>query len=418
MSILSRRHGFFAVSFFITLLLYIDRVCISSAKDAIGDDLMLTDVEMGWILSAFALGYALFQVPSGALGDKYGVRIIMSSIMILWSVFTFLTGVAWNYLSMLCFRFIFGAGEAGAFPNITRAAFSWIPLKERGIFQGINFSGSRLGAAFTLPLVAYLIDIWGWRSIFYFFGGVGIIIAVLFYLIFRNKPEEHPAISEKERKYIIKNRQNENISNSKPIALGEILRSKNVLFAMGQYIGSNFIFFFTLTWLFPYIKQKYGLNLIDAGFYAMLPLLAGAIGNWFSGFLVDTIYKKGKWKLSRRIPAVIGFILVIIGIQLSIYMNTPLGAVLSISIAIFGSDMTLSPSWSFCIDIGQENSGKVSGMMNMAGNLGAFATSLAFPYLQKWTGSNDSFFYIASILAGISIIFWLNMNPNKTITND
>jgi len=418
MSILSRRHGFFAVSFFITLLLYIDRVCISSAKDVISNDLILTDIQMGWVLSAFALGYALFQVPSGALGDTYGVRGVMTSIMIIWSVFTFLTGAAWNYISMLCFRFIFGAGEAGAFPNISRAAFSWVPLKERGIFQGINFSGSRLGAAFALPLVAYLIDVWGWRSIFYFFGAIGIIIALLFYLIFRNTPEEHPAISEKERKYIIENRQNEKTADGKPISIRKILRSKNVLFAMGQYIGSNFIFFFTLTWLFPYIKQKYGLNLVDAGFYAMLPLLAGAIGNWFSGFLVDTIYKKGKWKLSRRIPAVIGFVLVIIGILSSLHMNTPLGAVLCISIAIFGADMTLSPSWSFCIDIGQENSGKVSGMMNMAGNLGAFTTSLAFPYLQEWTGSNDPFFYIAAILAGISIIFWLNMNPDKTITND
>ncbi|WP_281989288.1 MFS transporter [Aquimarina aggregata] len=418
MTIASRRYGFFAGSFFITLLLYIDRVCISSAKEAISTDLTLTDIEMGWVLSAFALGYALFQVPGGALGDKFGVRKVMTIIMITWSLFTSLTGAAWNYVSMLCFRFIFGAGEAGAFPNISRAAFSWVPLKERGIFQGINFSGSRLGAAFALPLVAYLIDAWGWRTIFYFFGAIGIIIALLFYWMFRNTPEEHKAISEKEKQYIIENRQKEKISDNKGVSIKQILSSKNVLFAMGQYIGSNFIFFFTLTWLFPYIKQKYGLNLVDAGFYAMVPLLAGALGNWVSGFMVDVIYKKGKWKLSRRVPAITGFIFVIIGIISSLYMNTPLGAVLCISIAIFGADMTLSPSWSFCMDIGQENSGKVSGMMNMAGNLGAFATALAFPYLQEWTGSNDPFFYTAAVLAGVAIIFWLNMNPDKTVVND
>ncbi|KZS39308.1 MFS transporter [Aquimarina aggregata] len=418
MTIASRRYGFFAGSFFITLLLYIDRVCISSAKEAISTDLTLTDIEMGWVLSAFALGYALFQVPGGALGDKFGVRKVMTIIMITWSLFTSLTGAAWNYVSMLCFRFIFGAGEAGAFPNISRAAFSWVPLKERGIFQGINFSGSRLGAAFALPLVAYLIDAWGWRTIFYFFGAIGIVIALLFYWMFRNTPEEHNAISEKEKQYIIENRQKEKISDNKGVSIKQILSSKNVLFAMGQYIGSNFIFFFTLTWLFPYIKQKYGLNLVDAGFYAMVPLLAGALGNWVSGFMVDVIYKKGKWKLSRRVPAITGFIFVIIGIISSLYMNTPLGAVLCISIAIFGADMTLSPSWSFCMDIGQENSGKVSGMMNMAGNLGAFATALAFPYLQEWTGSNDPFFYTAAVLAGVAIIFWLNMNPDKTVVND
>ena len=365
----TRRYGFFAGSFLITLLLYIDRVCISSAKDSISGDLNLTDIEMGWVLSAFALGYALFQVPGGALGDKYGVRKVMTTIMILWSIFTAFTGAAWNYVSMLFARFIFGAGEAGAFPNISRAAYSWVPLKERGIFQGINFSGSRLGAAFALPLVAYLIDAWGWRSIFYFFGGVGIICSLLFYFLFRNKPEEHSGISDEEKAYIIKNRQQEEEGEKVVLPLSKILGSKNVILAMIQYIGSNFIFFFMLTWLFPYIKAKYNLNLVTTGFYAMLPLLAGAVGNWVSGYTVDAIYKTGKWKLSRQLPAIFGFSLVVIGILSSLYMETALGAVLCLSVAIFGADMSLSPSWSFCMDIGKENSGKVSGMMNMAGNI-------------------------------------------------
>lgn len=417
MNMFKRRYGFFVGSFLITLLLYVDRVCISSAKDSIGNDLSLSDPEMGWVLGAFALGYALFQVPGGAMGDKYGVRKVMTGIMVIWSLFTSLTGAAWNYSSMLIFRFVFGAGEAGAFPNISRAAFSWVPLKERGIFQGINFSGSRLGAAFALPLVAYLIEAWGWRSIFYFFGAIGVLFAVAFYLIFRNKPEEHSGISDEEKEYIIQNRQKETITSSKALPLNKILGSKNVLFAMGQYVGSNFIFFFTLTWLFPYIKQKYGLNLVDAGFYAMLPLLAGAVGNWTSGFMVDSIFKKGKWRRSRSFPAILGFVFVIIGIISSLYMDTALGSVLCLSLAIFGADMTLSPSWSFCMDIGEEHSGKVSGMMNMAGNLGSFTTALAFPYLQEWTGSNDTFFYVAAVLAAISIFFWLNMNPEKKLAN-
>ncbi|WP_298532829.1 MFS transporter [uncultured Algibacter sp.] len=413
----TRRYGFFAGSFLITLLLYIDRVCISSAKDSISGDLNLTDIEMGWVLSAFALGYALFQVPGGALGDKYGVRKVMTTIMVLWSIFTAFTGAAWNYVSMLFFRFVFGAGEAGAFPNISRAAYSWVPLKERGIFQGINFSGSRLGAAFALPLVAYLIDAWGWRAIFYFFGAVGIASSLLFYFLFRNKPEEHPGISEEEKNYIIKNRQQEE-GVKVTLPLSKILGSKNVILAMIQYIGSNFIFFFMLTWLFPYIKAKYSLNLVTTGFYAMLPLLAGAVGNWVSGYTVDTIYKTGRWKLSRQIPAIIGFSLVVIGILSSLYMETALGAVLCLSVAIFGADMALSPSWSFCMDIGKENSGKVSGMMNMAGNLGAFTTALAFPYLQAWTGSNDPFFYVAAFLGLVAIVCWIFMDSTKAINDE
>ena len=413
-----KRYGFFVGSFLITLLLYIDRVCISSAKDSISSDFGFTDIQMAWVLSAFALGYALFQVPGGAMGDKYGVRSVMTSIMLLWSLFTALTGLAWNYISMLFFRFVFGATEAGAFPNISRAAYSWVPLNERGIFQGINFSGSRLGAAFALPLVAYLIDAWGWKEIFYFFGGVGIMCSIIFYVLFRNKPEEHSGISQIEKEYIIKNRQQEVEKKATDLPVNRILGSKNVRLAMVQYIGSNFIFFFMLTWLFPYIKAKYNLNLVATGFYSMLPLLAGAVGNWVSGYAVDTIYKKGNWKLSRQIPAIIGFGLVIVGILASLYMDTPLGAVLWLSLAIFGADMTLSPSWSFCMDIGREHSGKVSGMMNMAGNLGAFATALAFPYLQSWTGSNEPFFYIAAGLGAISIFCWLNMDPLKKISDE
>lgn len=413
-----KRYGFFAGSFLITLLLYIDRVCISSAKDSISGELGFTDIQMGWVLSAFALGYALFQVPGGALGDKYGVRKVMTAIMLLWSLFTALTGLAWNYISMLFFRFVFGATEAGAFPNISRAAYSWVPLNERGIFQGINFSGSRLGAAFALPLVAYLIDAWGWKAIFYFFGIVGILCSIIFYVLFRNKPEEHSGISQIEKEYIIKNRQQKEGKEVNELSILRILGSKNVRLAMIQYIGSNFIFFFMLTWLFPYIQEKYSLNLVTTGFYSMLPLLAGALGNWVSGYTVDAIYKTGRWKLSRQIPAIVGFTLVVIGILSSLYMDSALGAVLWLSVAIFGADMVLSPSWAFCMDIGQEHSGKVSGMMNMAGNLGAFATALAFPYLQAWTGSNDPFFYIAAALAVISIFCWLNMNPNIKIMDE
>jgi ACS family glucarate transporter-like MFS transporter len=413
----SKRYRFFLGSFLITLLLYVDRVCISSAKDSISGDLGLSDIQMGWVLSAFALGYALFQVPGGALGDKYGVRKVLTIIMVLWSIFTSLTGAAWNYISMLFFRFTFGAGEAGAFPNISRAAFSWVPTKERGAFQGINFSGSRLGAAFALPLVAYLIDAWGWRNIFYFFGVIGVLFAALFYTFFRNKPEDHKGLSQEEKAFIVKNRQQKVEKKGGNLPLSKILASRNVIFVMLQYIGSNFIFFFMLTWLFPYIKEKYELSLVTTGFYAMLPFLAGAVGNWVSGFTVDAIYKRGKWKLSRQLPASIGFVLVVIGILSSLYMDTALGAVLCLSVAIFGADMTLSPSWSFCMDIGEENSGKVSGMMNMAGNIGSFITGLAFPYLRKWTGSDAPFFYVAAALGFIAIFCWVFMNPEKKLSN-
>lgn len=411
-----RRYYFFAGTFLITLLLYIDRVCISSAKSAIGDDLNLSDIQMGWVLGSFALGYALFQVPAGSFGDQFGPRRVMTAIVVLWSAFTALTGAAWNFLSMLSFRFVFGAGEAGAFPNISRAAFSWVPMNERGIFQGINFSGSRIGAAFALPLVAYLIELLGWRGMFFLLGIIGGLTAIAFYHSFRNNPEDHPRLSQQEKEFIINNRQKEGDAYAPKIPIRRLLGSTNMWLAMGQYIGSNFIFFFMLTWLFPYLKQKYQLDMVTTGLYAMLPLLAGALGNWTSGILVDWIYKRGNWKRSRQIPAIVGFALVVVGILASLHLTSVLGVILGLSLAVFGADMTLSPSWSFCIDIGQKNSGRVSGMMNMAGNLGSFTTALAFPYLQSLTGSNDTFFYLAAILGGISIIFWLFMDPTQKLS--
>jgi len=404
-------------TFLLSLLLYIDRACISAAKIPISESLGFSDTQMGWVLSAFALGYALFQTPSGMLADRLGPRKILTTIVVLWSTFTALTGAAWNYISMLVVRFLFGASEAGAFPGMSRAVFSWFPLKERGLVTGINFSGSRLGAAFALPVVAWLIHATGWRNAFLILGIVGVLWAVLWYVWFRNTPEEHKGISEKEIDYIIQNRQQVDASEKSTIGMGTMLKSRNMWLAMLQYFASNFTFFFTLTWLFPHLQSKFGLEIIEAGFYASAPLIGGALGNWFSGWLVDVIYKKGNWKLSRRIPAMLGFLLVVIGLLGSLEMETVNGAIIFLTLAIFGADMTLSPSWSFCVDIGRRNSGAVSGTMNMAGNIGSFITALAFPYLQAWTGSEKPFFFVGAGLAVIAIITWSFMNPNKPIHN-
>lgn len=199
--------------------------------------------------------------------------------------------------------------------------------------------------------------------------------------------------------------------------MGDMLRSKNMWLAMVQYFGSNFTFFFTLTWLFPHLQDTYGLEMVEAGFYASAPLIGGALGNWFSGWLVDTIYKTGRWKLSRQVPAIAGFVLVIAGLMMSLRMETAIGAIAFLTVAIFGADMTLSPSWSFCVDIGKENAGAVSGTMNMAGNIGSFITALAFPYLKAWSGSDSPFFYVGSALALLSGLAWLFMKSDKSLND-
>jgi ACS family glucarate transporter-like MFS transporter len=403
-------------TFLLAMIVLFDRILLSVAKDPVAESLQLSDKQMGWAMSIFALGYALFQTPAGLFADKYGPRKILTAVVALWSIFTALTGVVWNYITLLIVRFLFGAGEAGAFPGMARAIYSWIPLSERGIVNGINFSGGRIGAAFALPMVAWLMDLVGWRLTFVLLGAIGILWGIIWYLWFRDNPEDHKGMTNTEVNYIRKHTNRDTKEEEKvKIDFGKLFRSKTMWLLMGQYFASNFTFFFCLTWLFPHIKAKYGLDALEAGFYASAPLIFGALGNWSSGFLVDFIYKKNRWALSRKVPAIIGFLLASTGIVASVYMDEVTPAIILISIAVFGADMTLSPSWSACVDVGKQFSGAVSGTMNMAGNIGSFLTALAFPYLLELTGSEVPFFYLAAGLNLLAIVLWMRINPQQPL---
>jgi len=405
-------------TFLLSVLLYVDRVCISTAKEPISRDLNLSEVEFGLAMSIFALGYALFQTPGGWLADRLGPRRVLTAVVVFWSIFTGLTAAAYRLSVLLVTRFLFGAGEAGAFPGIARATFSWIPMAERGIVQGINFSGSRLGAALAMPLVGGMIATIGWRTSFVILMLVGFAWAVFWFFWFRNDPTEHPRIGQEELDHILRTRQHADAGEAQeapPLSVGTLLGSRNVWFISAQYFCSNFTFFFCLTWLFPHLKGKYELDAFDAGMYAATPLVYGAFGNWFAGWLVDRIYRADRWVLSRRLPAMVGYLLAAVGLIGSVYVDTPLASCLWFSLAIFGADMTLAPSWSFCVDIGKSHAGVVSGTMNMAGNLGSFLTGLAFPTLALWTGSYTPFFFVAAGLNLLAIGLWMVVRPDRSL---
>lgn len=406
-----------ACTFLLSVLLYIDRVCISVAGSSIRQELVLTETQMGWVLAAFALGYALLQTPAGRWVDRLGPRRMLTGIVLLWSTLTALTGACWNYLSLLVIRFVFGAGEAGAFPGIARVTYNWIPMQERGIVTGLNFSGSRFGAAFALPGTAWLIHTYGWRTAFLIFGLLGIGWALVWWLLFRDKPGEHEWVSVPEKDYIVRFRQQTTASDkAESTSFPSRLSGPNrqaIGFAMAQYFCSNFTFFFALTWLYPHIQAKYGLASSDAGWLGAIPLLAGAVGSWTGGWLMDYLYGRQFGLRSRTIPAVIGFTLSAMGLLLSITPDSAEGSVVWLSVALLGADMTLPPSWAYCLDIGGERAGEVSGTMNMAGNLGALLTSLAFPYLKSWTGSVTPFFFIGALFNLIAAGLWFLQAAKK-----
>ena len=405
------RYKLIAWTFSLSMLLYIDRVAISTARTPVSEAFNLSDTQFGWVLSSFALGYALFQTPAGLLADRYGARRVLTLIVALWSLFTALTGLAWGFASLLLFRFVFGAAEAGAYPTCARAFYAWLPTAERGLAQGINFSGSRLGAAFALPAVAWLIVTAGWRGAFVILGALGVVWAFAWHAWFRNTPAEHPRVSEAERHLIAAGRPlADPVAQSAP-PVGVLWRSRNVRVAMGQYFASNFTFFFCLTWLFPHVQRTYQLDALYTGLLAAMPLVGGALGNWVGGAVVDSLYRRGRWRESRQYPAIFGFIMSALGLLASLAFQSPIPAVLCLTLAMFGSDMTLPPSWAFCIDVGRSNAGAVSGTMNMAGNIGSFVTSLAFPYLLAMTGSTTPFFVVGAGLNLAAAWLWTRARP-------
>ena len=417
------RYWLIGLLFFHTINTYMDRACISSAAGAMQNDLNFDDQMMGYIFGMFAIGYALFQIPSGWLADVLGPRKVLAWVVSLWSVFTILTGAAFNSVSLLAIRFLFGVGEAGAFPGATRALYDWVPAKERGIAQGLFHSGARVGAAISLFLMPFLIMLVGWRRTFVINGLIGIAWVTVWLCWFRNDPKDHPRVNAAELSYIREGR-NEQSALSPKVPFAVIVTSGNMLLAMFQYIASNITFFISFTWLQPYLTDQWG---PEAGLNAPIPLIFGMFAHWISGAVVTFLNGKGYHVGSRRIPAVTGFVIGALGLMMTTQADTagPLQFVLCFSVAVFGVELTLSPSWSFCMDIGRESSGAVSGAMNMLGNLGSafsaiifphFVAKITLPYFAEQTGTANSFFVFAATINVLAAVAWLFMNPKKAIS--
>jgi ACS family glucarate transporter-like MFS transporter len=422
-NIMSRqRYVLISILFFHSVNTYMDRACIASAADHMIRDLSVSKEMLGLILGIFAVGYALFQVPSGWIADRLGARKALTIVVSVWSVFTALTGAARNALQMLVLRFLFGVGEAGAFPGATQAFFRWLPVKERGLAHGINFSGSRLGAAFSLFFMPWLISVIGWRWTFVVNGLIGIIWATIWLLWFRDNPKDNKKVNKAELDYIEQGRVSDFTAGVKA-SFAEIFTSLNMSLAMLQYFASNVTFFISLTWLPSYIRNQWPDD-PNAIYYSAVPLIFAAFANWVAGSMVTGLFKKGYHVGSRRATAIVGFSLGIIGLILAIqtrnlsFLSTDKAQlywfVFCFGLATFGVDMTLSPSWAFCNDIGGANSGAVSGSMNMVGNIGAALSAITFPLLlNEQTGSANAFFVLAAGLNFIAIVSWCFMNPNR-----
>jgi MFS transporter, ACS family, glucarate transporter len=407
-----QRFVLIGILFFHSVNTYMDRACIASAVDYIKRDLAISAEMMGLVLGIFAVGYALFQVPAGWFADRFGPRWTLTIVVSVWSVFTALTGAARTAFQLLVLRFLFGVGEAGAFPGAAQAFYRWLPAKERGLAHGINFSGSRLGAAFSLFLMPWLIGQIGWRWTFVANGLVGIVWATIWLLWFRDNPEDSRRISPAELEYIEQGRALESTTSIKA-SFAEVFTSLNMSLAMVQYFASNITFFVSLTWLPSYLKNQWADD-PRAVYWSAMPLIFAAFANWVAGAMVMKLYQRGYHFGSRRITAICGFTLGVAGLLLATQTDNLYLFIFWFSVATFGVDMTLSPSWAFCNDIGGGHSGAVSGSMNMTGNIGAALSAIMFPLFQSaQTGSANAFFLLAAGMNMVAIVAWLFMNPNR-----
>ncbi len=382
------------------MITYIDRVAISAAVPSIQAEFGFSLVTMGWILGAYQLSYALFQIPGGWLGDRFGARRALPAIVAWWSVFTAATALTWSATSMIVCRFLFGAGEAGAFPIATRSLSRWMLPAERGFAQGITHAGSRLGGALTPVIVVFLIAQYGWRAPFYIFALLGFAWAAVWYWFYRDSPNEHRSVNAEERELIANSLGNIG-GRSNIVPWRQILTSPQMWLLSAMYFCYGYDIGIFLTWFPKYLHAERHFELQEMGLYASLPLLAGVAGDVCGGWFSDLALKRsGNLKFARRVVAIPGFLLAAVTIPLACLTDDPLLSVGYFAIAVFGIELTVGVSWAVTLDIGGVYAGSVSAVMNTFGNLGAAIAAAMTGYIVNASGWSTAFF----VLAGYSLV--------------
>ena len=418
------RSGILAFAATLAVITYVDRVCISQAAPFIQADLHLNASQMGLAFSAFAWAYAIFEIPGGWLGDRIGPRKVLLRIVIMWSAFTAATGYAWNTASLVVTRFFFGMGEAGCFPNLTKAFMIWLPQERRTQAQAVMWLSARWAGALTPLLVIWVMSWLSWRNTFVFFGTLGLVWAWFFRRAFR-KESDHLASGA---------------DSSASVPWRELLSAPRVWLLWAQYFCLTYGWFFYVTWLPTYLKDTRGLQLDQNPFMAWLgqeigqhfsaettkrilvaalagiPLLLGGVGAIVSGFAIPRIARITGLARARRVLALIGFTGASVLLVTSVYIGDPLMAMLAMGLASFCNDLTMPVSWSTCMDVGGRFAGTVSGSMNMMGSVGAAAAPLVIGIVLDYSNRNWALtFWLSGIIYFIGGLCWLGIDPVRPI---
>jgi sugar phosphate permease len=393
------------------LITYLDRVSLANTAPLITKEYGFNKVTMGVIFSAFIWAYALFQVPGGWLGDRFGPRRVLSAIMAYRTVIAVLTTKALGLGSFWGIRFALGVGEAGAFPTATRAMQMWFPRDERGFVQGVSHAASRLGAAVGPPIAVTIMIHYGWRSVFYVIGALSLLWSLLYLLVYRNMPEEHQEVSRAELARIRGLNENgeikkANVQKRPKVPWSILLRHGNMWAVMCAYAAYIYSLWFFLSWLPSYLVEYRKFTLIKMGFFASLPLMAGVVGDTFGGWLTDKLLvKTNNLKFSRRSVAITGMLGCGASMLVAATAANPNTAVYCLASAMFFLEMTIGPAWAVPMDIGGEFSGTVSGMMNMGGQIVGALSPTVFGILVS-NGSWVAPFVVSAGLLFVGAAIW------------
>jgi MFS family permease len=394
----------------LSVITFIDRVCIASSAPAIRSELGLTTVQMGWVFSVFTLAYSVFEIPSGWLGDLIGPRKTLMRIVLWWSAFTTASGLAWNFTSLLAARFLFGVGEAGAFPNISRSFARWFPQTERGAAHGAIFMSTRMGAAAAPPLVILIISTAGWRASFWIFGGVGVIWSLFWWRWFRDDPASHPSVNHEELALITSGTP----AISHPRVHWRDLLDLNLLCICLMYFCIGYGLYFYLTWLPTYFKEARGFSTQQAAWLSSAVLLTGAIASIIGGWLTDRLTSRYGLKAGRSIGAV-AMPLSALFILAAAFVPQPIVAAALMALAFFCADLSMSPSWAMCHDVGGEAAGTVTGAMNTLGNLGGTISPLVVGYsVALWDSWTTPLVITAGVYA-LGGVLTMIANPRRRL---
>jgi MFS family permease len=407
-----------AVAVLLAAITYLDRVCIAQTAADIRRDLGLSEQQMGFVFSAFTLAYAVFEIPTGAWGDRVGIRRVLTRIVVWWSSFTVATAAAFNYTSILLVRFLFGMGEAGAFPSVSKAFSRWFPVVERGTAQGIFFAGAHLGGGLTPLLVSALLNVMTWRWVFIVFGSIGFVWALGWYRWFRDEPAEHPDVSEEERKYIEGGRLKEVPHRLDAALLGRVLASRNMIALCLMYFTQAYGFYFNMTWLPTFLKEKApsDSSVLLLGLLSGLPLILSALADLFGGVTTDRLTRAYGLRVGRC--GIGGASLLIAGLAILGGATTDHHLVAALLIALAGAadSFLLGAAWGTCLDIAGPHAGLVTATMNSAGQVGAFLSPLVFPLFLKQTPRDWTTPLL--IMGGLYLagaVCWLFVDPRRPI---